>query len=72
MAFSGLSLMRFLMTYTNWPTVRSAGTRYLQSQISMSKTSRPGSDVPPRCPIFLQMTLAPLCPAINFNAHTKQ
>jgi hypothetical protein len=28
MAFSGESLMRFRITYTNWPTVRSAGTRY--------------------------------------------
>lgn len=28
MAFSGESLMRLRMTYTNWPTVRSAGTRY--------------------------------------------
>jgi hypothetical protein len=28
MAFSGLSLMRLRMTYTNCPTVRSAGTRY--------------------------------------------
>lgn len=30
MAFSGLSLMRLRMTYTNWPTVRSDGTRYLR------------------------------------------
>jgi NADH pyrophosphatase NudC (nudix superfamily) len=28
-AFSALSLIRFLTTYTNCPTVRSAGTRYL-------------------------------------------
>lgn len=30
-AFSGLSLILFLTTYTNCPTVKSAGTRYLQS-----------------------------------------
>jgi hypothetical protein len=30
-AFSALSLILFLTTYTNCPTVRSAGTRYLQS-----------------------------------------
>ena len=29
-AFSGLTFIRFRITYTNWPTVRSAGTRYLQ------------------------------------------
>lgn len=29
MACSGGSLMRFRITYTNCPTVRSAGTRYL-------------------------------------------
>jgi hypothetical protein len=28
-AFSAPSLIRFLTTYTNCPTVRSAGTRYL-------------------------------------------
>ena len=28
MAFSGDSLMRLRITYTNWPTVRSEGTRY--------------------------------------------
>jgi len=28
-AFSGESLIRFLITYTNCPTVKSAGTRYL-------------------------------------------
>lgn len=28
-AFSGLSLILFRTTYTNWPTVRSAGTKYL-------------------------------------------
>ncbi len=28
-AFSALSLIRFRTTYTNCPTVRSAGTRYL-------------------------------------------
>lgn len=28
-AFSGLTLILLRMTYTNWPTVRSAGTRYL-------------------------------------------
>lgn len=32
MAFSGLSLILFLTTKINWPTVRSAGTRYLQKQ----------------------------------------
>ena len=31
MAFSGLSLMRFRMTYTNWPTDKSEGTRYLRA-----------------------------------------
>jgi len=31
MAFSGLSLILFRTTYTNCPTVKSAGTRYLQS-----------------------------------------
>jgi len=30
-AFSGLNLILFRTTYTNWPTVRSAGTKYLQS-----------------------------------------
>ena len=30
MAFSALSLILFRITYTNWPTVRSAGTRYLK------------------------------------------
>jgi hypothetical protein len=30
-AFSALSLIRFRTTYTNCPTVRSAGTRYLQA-----------------------------------------
>jgi hypothetical protein len=30
-AFSTLTLILFLTTYTNCPTVRSAGTRYLQS-----------------------------------------
>jgi len=30
MAFSGESLIRFLITYTNCPTVKSAGTRYLR------------------------------------------
>lgn len=30
-AFSGPSLILFRTTYTNWPTVRSAGTRYLHS-----------------------------------------
>ena len=30
MAFSGDSLMRFRMTYTNCPTVKSEGTRYLR------------------------------------------
>lgn len=29
-AFSALSLILFRITYTNWPTVKSAGTRYLQ------------------------------------------
>lgn len=29
MAFSGSSLIRFRITYTNWPTVKSAGTKYL-------------------------------------------
>ncbi len=29
MAFSGLTLIRFRMTYTNWPMVSSEGTRYL-------------------------------------------
>ena len=29
MAFSALSLIRLRITYTNWPTVRSIGTRYL-------------------------------------------
>jgi hypothetical protein len=33
-AFSGLNLILFRTTYTNWPTVRSAGTRYLQSSKS--------------------------------------
>lgn len=28
-AFSGLTLILLRITYTNWPTVRSAGTRYL-------------------------------------------
>jgi hypothetical protein len=31
-AFSGESLMRLRMTYTNWPTVRSDGTRYLRAR----------------------------------------
>lgn len=31
MAFSGLTFIRLRMTYTNWPTVRSAGTRYLRT-----------------------------------------
>ena len=31
-AFSGESLIRFLITYTNCPTVKSAGTRYLHSK----------------------------------------
>jgi hypothetical protein len=31
MAFSGLSLILFRTTYTNCPTVKSAGTRYLHS-----------------------------------------
>uniref|UniRef100_A0A0A9F383 Atg8e n=1 Tax=Arundo donax TaxID=35708 RepID=A0A0A9F383_ARUDO len=30
-AFSALSLIRLRTTYTNCPTVRSAGTRYLHS-----------------------------------------
>lgn len=29
-AFSALSLILLWITYTNWPTVKSAGTRYLQ------------------------------------------
>ena len=32
MAFSGLTLILLRMTYTNCPTVRSAGTRYLQDE----------------------------------------
>lgn len=31
MAFSALSLILLRMTYTNCPTVRSAGTRYLKN-----------------------------------------
>lgn len=34
MAFSGGSIILFLITYTNCPTVRSAGTRYLRLSIS--------------------------------------
>ena len=34
MAFSGLSLILFLMTYTNCPAVRSPGTRYFFLSIS--------------------------------------
>ena len=33
-AFSGLTLILFLITYTNCPTVRSDGTRYLQIRVS--------------------------------------
>jgi hypothetical protein len=37
MAFSGESLIRLRMTYTNCPTVRSAGTRYFfLSMVAMS------------------------------------
>lgn len=32
MAFSGASLMRLRTTYTNWPTVKSAGTKYLAAR----------------------------------------
>ena len=40
MAFSGDNLMRLRMTYTNWPTVRSAGTRYFfLSMVAMSDFS---------------------------------
>jgi hypothetical protein len=40
MAFSGDSLMRLRITYTNWPTVRSAGTRYFfLSMVAMSDFS---------------------------------
>lgn len=40
MAFSGLTRIRFLITYTNWPTVRSAGTRYLGRQGRGRQVSR--------------------------------
>lgn len=40
MAFSALSLILFLTTYTNCPTVRSAGTRYLQSYKTFVKRKR--------------------------------
>ena len=33
-ACSGVTLMRLRMTYTNWPTVRSDGTRYLALSMS--------------------------------------
>ncbi len=33
-ACSGATLMRLRMTYTNWPTVRSEGTRYLALSMS--------------------------------------
>lgn len=42
MAFSGLTLMRFRMTYTNWPTVRSAGTRYLRGAQSRRLSASAG------------------------------
>lgn len=39
-AFSGDNLMRLRITYTNWPTVRSAGTRYFfLSMVAMSDFS---------------------------------
>lgn len=34
MAFSASSLILFRMTNTNWPTVRSAGTKYLQDNMT--------------------------------------
>lgn len=40
MAFSGDSLILLRITYTNWPTVRSAGTRYFfLSMVAMSDFS---------------------------------
>lgn len=39
-AFSGDNLMRLRITYTNWPTVRSAGTKYFfLSIVAMSDFS---------------------------------
>ena len=43
MAFSGASLMRFRTTYTNWPTVRSAGTRYLHDKPPQATTQAPAT-----------------------------
>ena len=40
MAFSGDSLMRFRMTYTNCPTVKSDGTRYLRVKPWVKGTRR--------------------------------
>lgn len=40
MAFSGLSLMRLRMTYTNCPTVRSEGTRYLYAWVRDERRGR--------------------------------
>ena len=43
MAFSGLTFIRLRMTYTNWPTVRSAGTRYLRTERPLrSESARRG------------------------------
>jgi hypothetical protein len=41
MACSGLTLIRLRMTYMNWPTLRSAGTRYFF--LSMSGISERGA-----------------------------
>jgi len=40
MAFSGLTFIRLRMTYTNWPTVRSAGTRYLRTGSSLVREAQ--------------------------------
>jgi len=45
MAFSAPSLILFLTTYTNWPMVRSAGTRYLKRRNRcQQKTSKPAKN----------------------------
>lgn len=55
-AFSALNLMRFRMTYTNCPTVRSAGTRYFfLSSVGMSDFSARSTMTGTRSPYLPRM-----------------
>ncbi len=69
-AFSGDSLMRLRMTYTNWPTVKSAGTRYLHNTAAGHVTIGfqhlyilylPGNGCLIECSGAPSMSLSPVC-----------